>query len=101
MASDRETRIPENLPDLSLVDGEPHIADEDALLEALFGIVHALRYFGGTVQIGALRQPIAPEVAPDAFVTTEYVVRWNPFQLKKPVVEMDSADNGATAEVGG
>lgn len=94
MASDRETRVPEPegielMGGADLLDGEPHFVEEgEALADALAAAHYILRYVGGTVQLAAVREPIAPDKAPDAFATTEYIFRWNPYELKRPVAEM-------------
>lgn len=85
MAQDRETRVPVNL-----LDGEAHFTGEDGIAEALVAADTVLRYVGGTVQLAAVREPIAPDAAPEAFVTVELIFRWNPYTLKRPVVDMDT-----------
>lgn len=101
MAADRETRVPdaagaEMLRDPAareLFDGEAHYVEEgQELAETLQAAHSVLRFFGGTVQIAAVRVPIAPDVSPEAHVTVEYVVRWNPFDLKRPLADVPQDD---------
>lgn len=102
MAQDRQTRIPEEelgIPEPWEIDGDPFTvpADEpDQLEDALQGAKHILRLIGGAVTI----LPIRRQLGGDAYVTTEYLFKWNsyvPPVREQPVEEQPDVEPVAAA----
>jgi hypothetical protein len=70
--------------------------DGDALVEAVFEVVAILRRVGGTVQIGAQRG----EVAPNLVVTQSYIFAYNSFTPLVQRLEQQQFEEGHADDVG-
>lgn len=93
---ERETRVAEEQDLPFELDGDPTIIDaddRDGLFQLLADAAATLRIAGGSVQLTAIRR----ELAPNIFVPTEYVLRWNSFM---PAVQGQANGNGKAEPVG-